>query len=263
MEGKPTFRPVANLLLSDPSCEYERMRCYPYQMRDFIRCMPCVVVAFATAARAQPDVASILNRISQTYKAVSNYELIANVTVRQAGARTNPSGHVLFAFRHPNEYRMETAMPGTESSDATLEKMTIVDDGVTVWSYLPDSNEYDALPASELTDGTAGDHGDLRPASMDNFMMWRYRSASDFIAGAKILRDEAIELAGGKVDCYVVTVSTKMGPYTWWVDKQNFYVLREDSTGSSSVFTTVKLNGPLPDDLFKFQPPPGARKSQN
>jgi outer membrane lipoprotein-sorting protein len=29
------------------------------------------------------------------------------------------------------------------------------------------------------------------------------------------------------------------------------------------VFTTIKLHEPLPDDLFKFEPPPGARKREN
>jgi outer membrane lipoprotein-sorting protein len=44
------------------------------------------------------------------------------------------------------------------------------------------------------------------------------------------------------------------------VDQQRFLILREDDAGSSSVFTTIKLGQPLPDELFEFKPPPGARK---
>ncbi len=97
---------------------------------------------------------------------------------------------------------------------------------------------------------------------MDQFAMTRYRRAADFIEGAKFLREEAIELAGTKVDCYVVAVPVQGSAslYTWWVDKQRHRILREDDSVSSAVFTTIKLNEPLPDELFTFTPPPGARK---
>jgi len=128
--------------------------------------------------------------------------------------------------------------------------------------YEPGSNECCTVPASELTANAPGDLGDASPAAMDQFMTWRYRGATGFAEGAKFLRDEAIEFGGAKVDCYVVTVSQKKGEntYTWWVDKLHSRILREDSAKSSSVFTTIKLNEPLSDDLFKFEPPPGARK---
>lgn len=236
---------------------------YVRPMRYVIPTVFGALIACTAAAQNQPDAAGILNRITQTYKGVSTYELVAEVAMRQAGGSGGPSGHIVFAFRSPNQYRMESTMPGTGPNQGTLEKILIVHDGSTVWSYLPDSNEYTAMPASQLTDSAPGDQGDLRPAAVDTFMMWRYRGASDFSAGAKLLRDEAIESSGMPTDCYVLKVQTKMGEYTWWVDKRNSRILREDSTGSSSVFTTVRLSGPLPDDLFKFQPPPGARRIRN
>ena len=238
-------------------------------MRHVISTVLGTLAAYTAGAQTQPDVAGILNRIAQTYKAVSTYELIANVTERQAKGSATPTGYILFAFRSPSQYRMESAMPGTGPDQGATEKMIIVHDGSTVWSYWSDTNEYDATPASELTHAAPGDdQADLQPVAMDTFMLWRYRSASDFVGGARILRNEAIEFGGAPVDCYVLTVSvkvseyTKMGEYTWWVDKLSFRILREDNARSSSVFTTVKLSGPLPDDLFKFQPPPGARRTR-
>jgi len=47
---------------------------------------------------------------------------------------------------------------------------------------------------------------------------------------------------------------------TLWIDKKTFHVLRIEGSGASEVFSTVKLNEPLSDDLFKFEPPAGARK---
>jgi outer membrane lipoprotein-sorting protein len=66
---------------------------------------------------------------------------------------------------------------------------------------------------------------------------------------------------GARVDCYVVTVPSE-GTFihTWWVEEKSNRVVREDHGGSSVVFTTIKLNESLPDDLFKFVPPPGARR---
>jgi hypothetical protein len=52
----------------------------------------------------------------------------------------------------------------------------------------------------------------------------------------------------------VLTVSQKKGgvPYTWWVDKEQHRILREDNPGSSTVFTSIKLGEPLPDSLFNL-----------
>ncbi|HTA69548.1 MAG TPA: hypothetical protein VK776_14765 [Bryobacteraceae bacterium] len=91
--------------------------------------------------------------------------------------------------------------------------------------------------------------------------MWRYRHAEDFTKGAKFLREESIEITGAKIACFVLTVapSGKL-EYTWWVDKQKYRVLREDDAGNRAVFTSIRLNEPIRDELFKFEPPPGAKK---
>jgi outer membrane lipoprotein-sorting protein len=220
----------------------------------------CDLVLRTALAQAQPDVTQILKKVSETYKAASDYELIADTTTHEPGTNNGVSGHMLFAFRSPNHYRMEGAMPGLGLNDSEPGQAIIVHDGSAVWFYMLESNQYGSFPANKLTDD-ASDLGDLRPAAVDHFMMWRYRAATDFTA-SKFLREDAIEFSGAKVDCYVVSVSQKEGgfTYTWWVDKQRFRVLREDDNGSSSVFKTIKLDGPLPDEFFKFVPPPGAER---
>ena len=107
-----------------------------------------------------------------------------------------------------------------------------------------------------------GDLHDLSPESFDFFTMGRYRKARDFAQESTFLRDEVIDYAGTKVDCYVVSVSEKAGgfTFTWWVDSKRYLVLRDDTGDSSAVFTTIKLGEPLPDELFKFEPPPGATR---
>ncbi len=157
---------------------------------------------------------------------------------------------------------MEGAFPGLTGDDSASNDTVIICDGSVVWIYLRKSSQYASFPLAELTPDAAGDLGDLRPEAMDEFFMTRYRRAADFSGGAKFLREEAIDLAGSKVDCYVVAVSKKGSQfaYTWWVDKNSYHIVREDHADSSTVFTTIKLNEPLPDEFFTFKPPPGAGK---
>jgi outer membrane lipoprotein-sorting protein len=218
----------------------------------------------AVLAQTQPDVPQILRKVGQTYKAASDYELKADVTARENGV--NLAGHMLFAFKKPDRYRMEGNLPGMGLSDSASAKAIVVDDGTTVWYYLPGPNQYASFPAIELTDEAPGDLGDMRPAMMDHFMMWRYRGAADFAARAEFLREETVGIGGAKALCYVVKVSPMEGEsaYTWWIDKQRYLVLREDraagKAGSSTIYTVIKLGEPLSGELFKFLPPSGARK---
>ena len=153
-------------------------------------------------------------------------------------------------------------MAGTSNGDPDFGETVNVHDGSTLWFYFPKSNQYASIPANVLTADSPGDSGDLRPEAMDQFMMWRYRGAAALTGGSKFLREDAIEVAGAKVACYVVTVSPERpgSAYTWWVDKKRYRILREDHAGSSVVFTLIKLDEPLPDELFQFKPPSGARE---
>jgi outer membrane lipoprotein-sorting protein len=131
---------------------------------------------------------------------------------------------------------------------------------------MPKANQYSSIPGDKLTAGAPGDLGDGRAEFMDYSMMLRYRGAQDFANGAKLIRQEPVDFAGKKLDCYVLQVvptsdeSRNKEPYTWWVDKSGYRILREDSPGSSDMFKVIRLNEPLSDDLFKFTPPPGARR---
>jgi outer membrane lipoprotein-sorting protein len=216
----------------------------------------------AASAQPQPDVAEILRKVSETYKAASQYEFVVDLKVRDEETGKPTTGHALFAFKSPNRYRAEGAIPGMSADLAAFGQAVIVHDGSAVWVYLPKSNQYTSIPISAMTADAPGDLGDLRPEAMDNFMMGRYRGAAQFAQGAKFLREEAIGVAGAQTDCYVLSISQKQGgpAYTWWVDRKRYVILREDLAGSSSVFTAIKLSEQLPDDLFKFEPPPGSRK---
>ena len=222
------------------------------------------LVLRAALAQTQPDVAEILKKVSETYKAASQYEFVVDATVHEARTGRDVTSHMRFAFKAPDRYRVEGSMTGMSVGDLGLGEGIIVHDGSAVWFYLPTSNQYGSFPASGLTADAPGDLGDLNPQAMDYVMMWRYRGATGFADRAKFLREDTIEIAGTRVACYVVTVSPEQrgSAYTWWVDEKRYRILREDNARSSSVFSGIKLDEPLTDELFKFVLPPGARKIQ-
>ena len=209
----------------------------------------------AVCANAQPDTREILGKVSALYKSATQYEIVA-VSHSADPTSDQGSGHAHFVFQAPNRYRMEGSAAGSGETGAV-----IVDDGATIWLYFPQTNQYNSIPVSTLTDAAAGDLRDLRPESQDDSAMSRYRSA-DSSQESKYLRDEAIEYSGAKTDCYVLSVAKlKGGPaHTWWIEKKSYRILRDDDAEASVVFSTIKLGQPISGDLFKFVPPEGAQK---
>jgi outer membrane lipoprotein-sorting protein len=221
-------------------------------MRPTILLVLLAVLVRGALAQAHPDVTEILKKVGETYRAAKEYELISTST------GTAVPGRLLLAFRAPNRFRTEGADPNLDNADGTFDEIVLVCDGSSVWLYHPKANEYAAF-TSDLT-------GDLRPEAMDDFAIGRFKGAADLSRRATFLREEALEMNGTRVDCYVVTVPVSVpregtSIHTWWVEKKSNRIVREDHGGSSVVFTTIKLNEPLPDDLFKFVPPPGARRT--
>ncbi len=206
----------------------------------------------AAWAQARPSVAEILQRVGRNYKAVSKYEFTVDATATENGNRE--TYHMEFAFKAPDKYRMQGSIPALNVPDPSFKQATIVYDGSDVWFYFPKSNQYGSFSSSALK----GDLGDLKPEAIDRLMMGRFRRAGDFTRTAQFLREEPI----GKNACFVVMVLTgdNESPYTWWIDKTGYRVLREDHADSRSMFTSIKLDEPVADERFKFEPPAGAKK---
>ena len=211
-----------------------------------------------------PDVAAILRKVSERYTAgtASQYEVMAGTSSHAEGDDKHTSGHMHVAYKAPNHYRMDGALPGMDAEPFSGEAL-IVYDGDTLWFYFARQNQYGSFPTAALTAHGASDLGDMKPEFVDPSLMGRYRSATDFAGGAKLLRQEAINYGGAKVNCYVLSVSGKDGssPYTWWIDSTRYLILREDSADSSVVFTSIKLGEPIPDTVFKFEPTARSQES--
>lgn len=213
-------------------------------------------------AQTHPDLAELLKNVSETYKSAVQYELVGDATSADARSGKIGSFHMRIAFKAPNKYRIEGQLPRMNFGGVEFGDGIIVHDGSAAWFYFPKVNQYGSFSADRLTAEAEGDLGDLRPEFVDQVVMSGYRGAVERAPGAKFLREETISLGGSRVACYVVAI-TPAGDEpsnTWWVDRKRHVVVREDQGGSSVVFTSVRLGEPLAPELFRFVPPPGAKK---
>src|SRR5258708_5191457 len=94
-----------------------------------------VMLSAAAIAQSKLDIAEILTKVSETYKAASQYELAADLKLQERGADagTRSDNRMRFAFQAPNRYRLEGAIPGMSAGFEEFSEALIVHDGSTVW----------------------------------------------------------------------------------------------------------------------------------
>jgi outer membrane lipoprotein-sorting protein len=227
-------------------------------MRATIRFGLFVLLLRASGGQTAPDVTKILQKVADTYRDVTQYELESTITMRDPDTGQVLAGSLQVAYRAPDKYRTE--MKGDFLSSDRDPAEPIIDDVVTIyngsnlWAYNPKSNEYRVYTVPNLP-------RDSRPEDVDIFMgIGPYRHASDVWRGARYLRQESVSVDGSKADCVVIEADASQGDTTLWIDQKNYHVLRLDIASSSLVFNSVKLNAPIAAEVFKFVPPPDARK---
>jgi outer membrane lipoprotein-sorting protein len=226
------------------------------------------------AARAQekPDAAELLRRVTEVYTNVKQFQLAFEgkmvITRVSDGAVTSESiERGAMAVQEPDRLRFETG-GGTE--DAGL----VVSDGKIAWAYSPKTNEYMKLqpgraPATPLSDSDITD--DLKVP----YMMQMAHQALEFFkfppsVQTSAVGEETLTVQGSSFPCIVVSIEGRPFPKSkakLWIDKARKVVLREDVTNvsgtivesSSTIYQIVRINEPLPEVLFQFTPPPGAK----
>jgi peroxiredoxin/outer membrane lipoprotein-sorting protein len=145
-------------------------------------------------------------------------------------------------------------------------------DGRNVWEFRKSANQFARTdqdgyhPVFEVFRDPVETYGELGNAA----------------AGAKLLREETIEAAGGQRTCWVIEVLSDSGtragpllerlPTTYWIDKTTHLVLKEsernrlksprmDAAQIQTLISTYKVasvNEPVAAELFHFEPQQGA-----
>ena len=216
------------------------------------------------------DAAALLKQVGQTYSSLRSYHLEGVTVLRteSESARHEQEMPFVFAEVRPSKARFETK--------SSLTAMLFVSDGDTAWTYMPRLHEFTRAKSS-AGDGAAQQTSLLRKQNPVS----EYERLAEYAAGARVIREEGLVIAGREVACWVVELpgsaeaanGVQDFPRMLWIDKERRLILRDIQTSRvrrpytppseqlrTSTYVVVKTNEPLPDSLFQFAPPVDARE---
>jgi outer membrane lipoprotein-sorting protein len=250
--------------------------------------LPSLFQKPASSSQQRSDAIRILAKVRDTYASLNSFQVEGIAVIESESERMHTKMDFRFAgdFDSPAKVRIETKNLVTA--------LLVVSDGRATWVYIPATKTYSKVDLEESQMPTAGKEHARGPEafmaasasaglSFDMFQV----GIADGVKEASILREEELELEGRKVACYVVRVryertkeETEGLPAvkTYWIDRNRLIVLRESwesrgqieigtvggvlSTKQTTTLTKVRLNEPVPDELFVFVPPEGAKEAE-
>lgn len=242
--------------------------------------VPCalalILVSIGALGQVTPDAQTVLTGVDQAYSAVAAFQGQGTMKMETTGPgmQQRMQGTISLSLESPGKMRMEMNMAGS--------RVLLISDGHALWMYMPSMNVYSKMnmPAHALGQNSQTKNYDL---------FVKYRNLAGRASAASVLRSQTLSLNGQPADCWVLHVHYKplqasgtavkglgVKPLSsegdLWVDKANYWVLREDTntrfmmsgaadeSNQSLAFDKVTLNPGLEDSLFVFSPPAGARE---
>ena len=248
-------------------------------------------------AHAQDLSASdILTKISETYRQVSSFSVVAEKRVdfdRDSGRENTGVGdpnYGMFEFGHWSEDIRVTLMTSASAKARLLLKdqkkeVAVVSDGTRVWTSIPAQHAYTVAAVRSATTRTPvhfpGSGGndisgvDLLQEYTALFAAG-FRELSKHGSWAKLENPQTLNVGRNKKECYVLTIEMPGGAQKQklWVDKTDFTVWKSVDTTlwpwdywgvrlqTKTTVTTeqMALNQSMDDRNFVFTPPDNARK---
>lgn len=199
-----------------------------------------VVAASPRAASAHQDPEAIAARADRVLASLSSLRADFVQRVVNPILEETEIGHGTLYYRAPGEYRIEYLYP---------EGDVVVDDGTWIWIYLPSSQP------GQVIRQPAGGSGSANPLTYLRDLRSMY----------------AVELAGSEPVSGEVSDHLKLDPRSGdapftqvdvWVGRETG-LLRQVRTRTANgveksyTFTSLQRGAAIPDDRFRFSPPPG------
>lgn len=206
----------------------------------------------APVPRAEPDEApaadadparTVLARAAAAYDRVRSLRAEFVQTVENPILRRTTTSRGVLAQRSPDRFLMDFSDP---------EGDRVVSDGEHLWVYYPsvDPEQVMRLPAARGPGGM-----DLKA----QFLGDPQRRFRPELVGTE-------DVGGRTTDVLVLTPAEEVGyrRLTVWVDREDglarrFEIVEDNGTVRRFDLSALSVNEPLPDDLFHFRPPAGAR----
>ena len=237
----------------------------------------------ANSQTTAPDAKAILKQVAETYKNLRSYHFEGRYTLEQVtesiGLKDEFKREELFvnAAIKPDRYRIE--------SKNTHISVTSISDGKTKWVYAPGPNEYTRTeegPVRLVTGGPVKNSATMAHLANATNLLAEYSRVDDRLGVAKIIGEETLEIGGRRSDCFVIEAyyfAESTGSQTntltrkLWIDKSRNIVLREIqhteakmlwgrtiNSKMTYIFTVATVGEPIPETLFTFVPPEGAKE---
>lgn len=236
--------------------------------RFFTGVLAGAILLAGTTGYAQ-DVQTILNKVTTAYKNVKSYQAQASISQTMKRGNQQSQQSITFSTKYKAPNKVATVIQGDQS-------LQVYSDGKTLYVYLPKKKEYTKMPApaSLAQPGGMGAIGSGDPSQLGTQLQ------AIFSTNAKKLPDRNV---GGKPAFVIQASQSGKSPdgkaifqmtATAFIDKAT-HMLRQlvlnstQSKGTQKIaqtttirFTSQKINPNLPDTVFTFRPPAGAKERQ-
>lgn len=202
--------------------------------------------------------ASDLNRAG-----VKSFEMVQtdyNVLVDDPNAPPTRSsrGETKTWYAGPTRWRIESQY---ETTNQPPFKSIQVADGAAQYDYNVSDNTVNIQPAGSANFPSPG------VSSLDFLQQDMSNCYEPKVVGEETIAGRAAyQVDMGIAKCRSAAAPELNGPHTLWLDKKTYFVLKSeiralnsDRVTSSVEVQSIRYNGDLPNDLFTFTPPAGAR----
>lgn len=232
-------------------------------------CVLAGALLLASARGHAQDVPTILNKVVAVYKNAKSYQAQASISqsMKMGSQQRKQSTTISTKYKAPN--KVATIIQGPQS-------LQVYSDGKTMYVYSPTEKEYMKMPAptSLAQPGGMGAVSGGDPSQMGAQLQ------AIFGKNAKKLPDKSV---GGKPAFVIQSSQSGKSPdgkasfqmtVTAFIDKAT-YMLRQlvlnstQSQGEQKMVQTItisfasqQINPSLPDSVFAFKPPAGAKERQ-
>lgn len=241
------------------------------------------LVASAAFSQTAPDNAgqpldglTILQTMSQRYAGAHSWYFVATEEVTQDSPESSGRHTIsMVAAASGRKYHYE--------GHAGPQDALLVSDGTTAWDLRPNWNSYTKkpLPPDGFENGGYGLERQEDDADLAAMLKAEIAGSAHEFQSATRLPDIALVQGGVSIPCFVVQADEpqRKGPktpasavtHTFWIDQANWTLRKEKvrrenpALGGTVVevtttFETAELDSPIPDKLFHFTPPHGAKR---
>ncbi len=219
-----------------------------------------------------PDGKALLQESGDALHSARSYVLEQAVVVEiSGGLRSRLEMPVKLAASNPDKLRIE--------SNGPVGNTLIVSDGENTWMYLGPLKQYTRTAAASSPDALMKS---INPGISE--MLAQNKSKDPYLS-VKVTGEEALEMDGRHYDCFVVEatldridmpgeMSLTDGVMKMWIEKKTKLTLRQTASATMQGgalrapavmnqtvnMLSMKLNEPVPDSMFQFTPPQGARE---